>query len=174
LYALRKIKEEMDLMSTARKCSLLTLRPDQPFHCLRILPSRYTVFRVIGQSNQKLGVFLLLAGLLSGSAAAQGMFKCKDAAGKLTYSGRDCHLIGLVPAGAVTGRAVVTPIVKSKPSKPAPPAEEPAKAAKPDAKKPEPASQSAAAPAEPERRCFKTAKGMRCNDKPEEEDTGTK
>jgi len=29
LYALRKIKEEMDLMSTAR-----TLRPDQPFHCL--------------------------------------------------------------------------------------------------------------------------------------------
>jgi len=176
LYALRKIKEEMDLMSTARICNLLTLRPDQPFHCLRILPSRYTVFRVIGQSNQKLGVFLLLAGLLSGSAAAQGMFKCKDAAGKITYSGRDCHLIGLAPAGEVTGRAVVTPIVKSAPSKPAPPAAEPAKATKPEA-----ASQSAAAakdPAAPERRCFtvKTAKGTtaRCNDKPNEEDPATK
>jgi hypothetical protein len=128
------------------------------------------VFRVIGQSNQKLGVFLLLAGLLSGSVAAQGMFKCKDAAGKITYSGRDCHLIGLDPGGPVTGRAVVTPIVKTEPPKPAPSAAEPAKTAKPAA------SQSAAAPKEPERRCFtvKTAKGTatRCNDKPEDEPAG--
>jgi len=150
----------MDLMSTACKP---TLRPDQPFHCLRILPSRYTVFRVIGQSNQKLGVFLLLAGLLSGSAAAQGMYKCKDAKGKITYAGKECHLLGLTDAGEVTGRAVVTPAVKTQPAKPASPAEEPAKA-----KKPEAASQSAATPAEPERRCFKTAKGMRCNDKPDD------
>jgi len=126
------------------------------------------VFAVIGQSNQKLGVFLLVA-LLSGGAVAQGMYKCKDASGKLTYSGRECHLIGLTDAGEVTGRAIVTPIVKSKP--PPPPADTPAKAP------PAPASQQSAAstkePAEPERRCFtvKTSKGTvtRCNDKPEAE-----
>lgn len=126
------------------------------------------MFAVIGQSNQKLGVFLLVA-LLSGGAVAQGMYKCKDASGKLTYSGRECHLIGLTDAGEVTGRAIVTPIVKSKP--PPPPADTPAKAP------PAPASQQSAAstkePAEPERRCFtvKTSKGTvtRCNDKPEAE-----
>jgi len=127
------------------------------------------VFAVIGQSNQKLGVFLLLA-LLSGAAATQGMYKCKDAAGKITYSGRECHLIGLTDAGEVTGRAVVTPIVKSVPSKPAPAPEDAAK------KTPDAASQTTAKAkdaAEPERRCFtvKTAKGAttRCNDKPEAE-----
>ena len=114
--------------------------------------------------------------MLSGGAAAQAMYKCKDAAGKITYSGRECHLIGLTDAGEVTGRAVVTPFVKSKPSTPAPAADAPAKA--PTA----PASQQSAAstkePAEPEKRCFtiKTSKGnvTRCNDKPEEEDTGAK
>jgi hypothetical protein len=130
---------------------------------------------VISQSNQKLGVFLLVAGLLSGSAAAQGMFKCKDAAGKITYSGRECHLIGLSDAGEVTGRAIVTPIVKTPPSAPVPVSAAPAEAA------PSPASQSAAnskEPVVPEKRCFtiKTSKGTatRCNDKPDEEDTGAR
>jgi len=147
----------------------LTLRPDQPFHCLRILPSRYTVFRVIGQSNQKLGVFLL-AGLLCGNVAAQGMYKCKDAAGKITYSGKECGLIGQTDAGEVTGRAVVTPAVKSKAPPPAPAAVNAPTEAPPQ-------QAPATAPAS-ERRCFtvKTAKGTatRCNDKPDEDDAPAK
>lgn len=98
------------------------------------------------------------------------MFKCKDAAGKITYSGKECHLIGLTDAGEVTGRTSVTPALKFPPGSPRPPAAEPA-----------PASQSAAKdkePAEPEKRCFtvKTAKGTstRCNDKPEDEGAGSK
>ena len=156
----------MDLMSTAR-----TLRPDQPFHCLRILPSRYTVFGVISQLNQKLGLCaeLLAAFLLSllcTAAAAQGMYKCKDPAGKITYAGKECRLIGLTDAGEVTGRASVTPAIK-------PAAASAAQAGAP-AKAPATASQGAAkAPVPPERRCFtvKTAKGTatRCNDKPEDE-----
>jgi hypothetical protein len=125
------------------------------------------VFAVIGQSNQKLGVFLLAA-MLSGGAAAQGMFKCKDAAGKITYAGKECHLLGLSDAGEVTGRAVVTPAVKLPPSSPATAA--PVSAPPVDqgsAKAPE-------APAESERRCFKTAKGMRCNDSPADTEPGTK
>jgi hypothetical protein len=125
---------------------------------------------VIGQSNQKLGVFvrlpvIFLAGLVCTAAAAQGMYKCKDAAGKITYSGKECHLLGLTSAGDVTGRTSITPALKFPPSSPTPPAAAP-----------KAASQSAAEdkePAEPERRCFtvKTAKGTatRCNDKPEEE-----
>lgn len=157
----------MDLMSTARICKNQTPQPDQPCHYLRILQCRYTVFRVIGQSNQKLGVFLLLTGLLSGGASAQGMYKCKDAKGKITYSGKECHMIGQTDAGEVTGRAVVTPAVKSAPSAYTPPAA--------PTNSPAAASQSAAKqePAAPERRCFtvKTAKGTatRCNDKPAEE-----
>ena len=173
MCALRKIKEEMDLMSTSAVLQL-TKRYDLTslFHCLRILPSRYTVFRVIGQLNQKLGVFLLVfllgAGLLSGSATAQGMFKCKDAAGKITYSGKECGLIGLRDAGEITGRAIDAPIVKTPVPAPAPaasPPNAPAAASKSTANAPAPA-------AAPERRCFKTAKGMRCNDNPEDEPAG--
>ena len=32
-------------------------------------------------------------------ASAQGMYKCKDAAGKITYAGSECQLLGLTPAG---------------------------------------------------------------------------
>jgi hypothetical protein len=46
LCALRKIKEETDLMSKA----------NQPFHCLRILHALYTGILAFGQSNQKLGL----------------------------------------------------------------------------------------------------------------------
>jgi len=125
---------------------------------------------VISQLNQKLGLCaeLLAAFLLSllcTAAAAQGMYKCKDAAGKITYSGKECHLIGLTDAGEVTGRASVTPAVKPARASAAQ-TDAPAKAA--------PASQGTAkAPVPPERRCFtfKTAKGTatRCNDTPEAE-----
>lgn len=105
----------------------------------------------------------LLLSVLCSAAAAQGMYKCKDAAGKITYSGKECHLIGLTDAGEVTGRASVAPAIK--------PAA--ARAAQADAPAKAPASQGAAkAPVPPERRCFtvKTAKGTatRCNDTPEE------
>ena len=115
-----------------------------------------------------------LAWLVFSTAAAQGMFKCKDAAGKITYSGKECHLIGQTDAGAVTGRAVVTPAVKSDPnifSAPAAPASASAAASQRAAVDSKP-------PAEPEKRCFtvKTAKGFvtRCNDKPDEEDAASK
>ena len=126
------------------------------------------MFGVISQSNQKLGVFArflaaLLGLLLCAAAAAQGMYKCKDATGKITYSGKACHLMGLTDAGEVTGRASVVPAVKPRPPGRAPAA----------AKSAPPAEKSVAkVPTPPERRCFtvKTAKGTatRCNDKPEE------
>jgi len=116
----------------------------------------------------------LLALALSPGAAAQGMYKCKDAAGKITYSGSECHLIGLTPAGDVTGRATVTPALKL-----------PAPAAAPSARPATlPAPTTAPAPAPAEKRCFtvtkvvKTPKGnttvtsTRCNDEPEEEAAG--
>ena len=38
------------------------------------------------------------------------MFKCRDAAGKITYSSEDCKKIGLAPAGAVKeGQVTVAP-----------------------------------------------------------------
>jgi hypothetical protein len=139
------------------------------------------VFGVIGQSNQKLGVFAaFLVAFLSllgcTAAAAQGMYKCRDAAGKITYSGRECHLIGQTDAGEVTGRTSIAPAIKVPP--PAPPA-----AAQPPATASE-GPVTAKPPEEPEKRCFivskvvKTAKGnttvtsTRCNDKPEEEEAG--
>lgn len=112
----------------------------------------------------------MLGLVLCSTVAAQGMYKCKDAAGKITYSGKECHLIGLTSAGEVSGRASVTPAVKSSPTGPAyAPAQD---RAAPPAKE-----SSAEASAAPERRCFtvKTAKGTatRCNDSPED-DAGSK
>jgi len=109
------------------------------------------------------------------SAAAQGMYKCKDAAGKITYSGKECHLMGLGDAGEVTGKASVTPAQKQPPGSARPPSARPAEPPKP----PETASQGAAKTSvEPERRCFvvKTAKGnvTRCNEVPAEESPAPK
>ena len=46
------------------------------------------------------------------------MFKCRDEAGKITYSSDECAKIGLSPAGAVKERVIVTPTRKPKPLPP--------------------------------------------------------
>jgi hypothetical protein len=54
------------------------------------------------------GRFLLaaLACLLCQEAAAQ-MYKCKDANGRITYSGKECRQAGLSPAGEIKGQGAV-------------------------------------------------------------------
>jgi hypothetical protein len=98
--------------------------------------------------------------VLSAQAAAQ-MFKCANAAGKISYSDTECSALGLKDAGEVKDRLNSSPAYQPPPpSKPAPAA--PAQSA------PEPA----AAVEPPERRCFTTnVKGRsvtRCNDQPDE------
>jgi len=97
------------------------------------------------------------------AAAAQGMYKCKDASGKITYAGNECHMLGLTPAGDVKGQANVAPAQKVPPPQPR---------AAPAAPSAPPVDRSGEQPSEakagPERKCFavKTAKGTstRCND----------
>jgi hypothetical protein len=107
--------------------------------------------------------------LLSGELAAQ-TFKCTDAAGKITYSGKKCSELGLKDAGEVKDRINVQPAYQpptaetrsSRSSAPAPAAEAPSP----------PAPAATEESASPDRRCFtvKTAKGnvTRCNDTPVE------
>jgi hypothetical protein len=114
------------------------------------------------------GFFLAgTASLLCAQAAAQGMYKCKDAAGKITYSGSECKLLGLTSAGEVTGRVSVTPALQFKP--PPPSAAPAAPAAAPAPAVPEQPADGDAP--DPNKRCFtiKTAKGTatRCNDRPD-------
>jgi hypothetical protein len=111
------------------------------------------------------------------SAAAQGMYKCKDAAGKITYSGKECHLMGLGDAGEVTGKASVTPAQKQPPgsapsARPAAPSPQPPAAASQSAQKSPEAAES-------ERRCFvvksgKKGSATRCNEVPGEEEAPAK
>ena len=95
-------------------------------------------------------------------AVAQPLHKCRDAAGKVTYASQDCEMLGLKPAGETRDRSNVAPAFKAPPPAAAKPAAAPAakaaagQAAKKDAEK------------EEDRRCFKTAKGTRCNDTPDE------
>ncbi len=109
---------------------------------------------------------LLLALLLPATAGAQ-MFKCKNAAGKITYSSQACNEIGLTSAGEVRDSVTVVPSTPM-PAQPKPGAPKPAAAASMA-----PVQSADAAKKEDERRCFtiKTAKGFatRCNDKPDEE-----
>ena len=96
----------------------------------------------------------------SAQVAAQ-MFKCSDAAGKISYSSTECSALGLKDAGEVKDRLNTSPAYKPPPgSTSRPAAEAPAPSA------PEPAADP------PERRCFtSTVKGRsvtRCNDKPDE------
>ena len=124
----------------------------------------------------------MLALALCTGADADEMYKCKNAAGKITYSGQECSLIGLTSAGEVKGKTNITPALKF-PAQPAPTfykvptdqAASQAPGAKPAANA---AAEASAAPAEggsdPNRRCFtvKTAKGTatRCNDDPDKAD----
>jgi hypothetical protein len=118
-------------------------------------------------------IFAACALLLCGELAAQ-TFKCTDAAGKITYSGKKCSELGLKDAGEVKDRLNVNPAYQ-------PPAPAPA----PERRAPSPSTPAAAAQApnpvapaaaeespSPDRRCFtvKTAKGnvTRCNDTPDE------
>jgi hypothetical protein len=106
----------------------------------------------------------ILALPLCVQAAAPQIFKCKDAAGRITYAGRECGELGLSSAGEIKDRSTVTPALKA-PAAPPPVPEAADKVAAP------PSQSSEGAPAIPARRCFtvKTAKGTaeRCNDVPE-------
>lgn len=102
----------------------------------------------------------ILALPLCVQAAEPQMFKCKDAAGRITYAGRECSELGLSSAGEVKGRVMVTPALKVPAAPPAA-----TDAAARDAATPSKSSDGA--PANPARRCFKTAKGERCDDVPE-------
>ena len=103
-----------------------------------------------------------LAFCFCAGASAQ-TYKCLDAAGKVTYSSTDCAALGLRDGGEVRDKLNLSPAQKVSPPQAAPVPERP---------QPPGASQAAGAaggkagaPA-PERRCFKTAKGTRCNDDP--------
>ena len=100
-------------------------------------------------------------------ASAQQVYKCQDAAGKVTYASNPCAELGMRSAGEVKDSINVAPAQKA-PPRPAAPAPAPAEKAAP------PKSEKVEKAAEPERRCFtvKTAKGVvtRCNDKPDDAD----
>jgi hypothetical protein len=114
-------------------------------------------------------VFAAAIVFVAAQAGAQQVYKCQDAAGKVTYASHACEDLGMRSAGEVKGSINVAPAQKvpPRPAAPAPAAQAPAPAAQAVAPNAEPA-------AEPERRCFKvkTAKGFatRCNDKPEDTD----
>ena len=107
--------------------------------------------------------------LLSGELAAQ-TFKCTDAAGKITYSGKLCSDLGLKDAGEVKDRLNVQPAYRPPTPETRPP-RSPVPSAAAEAPKTE-APAAAAEPPNPARRCFtvQTAKGSatRCNDTPDE------
>jgi Domain of unknown function (DUF4124) len=110
--------------------------------------------------------FAVAIALAAAQAGAQQVYKCQDAAGKVTYASNPCADLGMRSAGEVKESINVAPAQKVPPR----PAESaPAPAAQ--SATPKPKAEKAA---EPERRCFtvKTAKGVatRCNDKPEDAD----
>jgi hypothetical protein len=112
-----------------------------------------------------LGVVLTAAiAFVATQAGAQQVYKCQDAAGKVTYASQPCAELGMRSAGEVKETINVAPAQKVPPRSAEPPPAAAAQAAPPPAGK----------AAEPERRCFrvKTAKGFatRCNDKPEDAD----
>jgi hypothetical protein len=108
--------------------------------------------------------------LLSSELAAQ-TYKCTDALGKITYSGKKCSELGLKDAGEVKDRLNINPAYQPQPmqGEGRRPPSTPAPA--PQTRAPETPA-AAEEPAAPERRCFtvKTAKGnvTRCNDTPVE------
>ena len=108
-------------------------------------------------------VFSAASALAAAQAGAQPVYKCQNAAGKVTYASQPCADLGLRAVGEVKESINVAPAFKA-PPRPAAPAPAPAAQMAPP-KAPE--------PAKPERRCFKvktaTGYGTRCNDKPEDD-----
>lgn len=118
----------------------------------------------------KLRILLPALALAIGTEAGAQMYKCKDAAGRITYSSQDCAAIGLISAGEVQEKVNVAPAFKPPPApKPLPPTQaQPAPTPKPAPMAAEPERKK-----EPQRRCFvvQTPKGpvTRCNEVPEED-----
>ena len=115
-----------------------------------------------------LPAILGMLGTLASLDATAQTYKCRDANGRITYSGRACSELGLKDGGEVPDRLNTSPAyrVPDRPAAaPAPKAEAPAKPAE--------SAEADKAKAEADRRCFtvKTAKGnvTRCNDVPTEE-----
>ena len=110
-----------------------------------------------------------LALVLSAGAAAQSqVYKCVNASGKLTYSSTQCSDLGLKDGGELRNQISVTPAQKFTPPAPAPTPKPPAAAAQAGGA-PADGKNAKDAKKEPERRCFKTAQGTRCNDKPDDD-----
>lgn len=112
--------------------------------------------------NEIAKIVVAVAVLLPWHEVAAQMFKCTDAAGKISYSTTECSALGLKDAGEVKDRLNTSPAYRPPPgSTRSSPTVDPAPSA--------PAA--AATPSEPERRCFTTnVKGKsvtRCNDKPD-------
>jgi hypothetical protein len=107
-------------------------------------------------------VFAAAVAFAATQAGAQQVYKCQDAAGKVTYASNPCAELGMRSAGEVKESINVAPAYKAPPRPAEPPPATSAQSAPP----------AAAKAAEPERRCFKvkTAKGFatRCNDTPED------
>jgi len=116
------------------------------------------------QMKMLASVFSAALALVTAQAGAQTVYKCQNAAGKVTYASQACADLGLRPVGEVKESINVAPAYKAPPRRAAP-------APAPEAQAAQPKTEKAA---EPERRCFKvkTAKGYgtRCNDKPEDDD----
>ncbi len=106
-----------------------------------------------------------LVALASAAAQAQTV-KCTDKNGKVTYTNVKCSDLGLKEAGEVPDRININPAyqpteqAETRQQRSSPPAAPPGEAAKP-------AAPTAAAPKQgedPDKRCFKTPQGFRCNE----------
>ena len=114
--------------------------------------------------NEIARIVVAVAVLFPWHPVAAQTFKCVDAAGKISYTGTQCSELGLKDAGEVKDRLNTSPAYRPPPAsaRPSPSSAAPVPSAAP----------AAAAPSEPERRCFTTnvnGKSVtRCNDKPNE------
>jgi hypothetical protein len=110
--------------------------------------------------NKALFLCLLIA---CGTAHAQ-TYKCVDARGKVTYTSTPCEEAGQT-GGTVKDRMNRAPAQRT-----APPAQPPAQMGPNYNNKSEPEAKAEGAPKpaseKPERRCFTTKLGTRCNDDP--------
>jgi hypothetical protein len=115
--------------------------------------------------NEIARIAVAVAVLLPCHQVAAQMYKCTDAAGRISYSSTECSALGLKDVGEVKDRLNTSPAYKPPPG---------STRSSPSSAAPVPSAPAAAAPpSEPDRRCFTTTvKGKsvtRCNDKPDEE-----